>query len=67
MFLWISVIVVAWMALSGFILVSVCMMSSVANRTELLTEDRLPRRKFDVEGETAGEVPTQPSVESPTW
>lgn len=67
MFLMITLIVVAWIALSAFFLISVCMMSSVANRTELLTEDQLPRRRFQVENESGEEFGAQPSADFPTW
>jgi hypothetical protein len=67
MFLLITTVIVAWIALSAFFLVSVCMMSSVANRTELLTEDQLPRRCMRFEEELPDEVAAQPPAEAPMW
>jgi hypothetical protein len=66
MLLMIPLILIAWIALSAFFLVSVCMMSSVANRTELLTEDQFLRRQR-IENGPVEEVPAQPSAEVPTW
>lgn len=63
----VAIIVVAWIVLSGFILISVCMMSSVSNRIELLTEDQLPHRKLQVEKGSSDEAPAQPTVQSPSW
>ena len=63
----IAVVVVGWVVLSGVILISVCMMSSVANRTELLSEDQLPARTPEVEKGSSAEAPTQPTVNSPSW
>ena len=67
MYLLIILIAVAWIVLSGFFLVSVCMMSSVANKTELLNEDQLPRRSVWIENGSPDEVGAQPSAEVPSW
>jgi hypothetical protein len=65
MFLIIATIAAVWIILSAFFLVTVCMMSSFANRTELLTEDQLPRRRLRFEEEALDEVTSQTPAEAP--
>lgn len=65
--MFIVVVAVAWILLSGFLLVSVCMMSSISNRIELLTEDQLPKRAVRKENDAVQDVPTQPTVKNASW
>lgn len=60
-------IVVAWILLSGFLLISVCMMSSLANRTELLDQEQVHHRATQDEHGLSQEAPGQQTAEAPTW
>jgi hypothetical protein len=60
-------IIVVWIMLSGFLLLSVCMMSSVANRTDLLDREQLPPREVQAEVGSNQETPGQQTAKSPTW